>query len=155
VLAVADLLRDAGYPEEVVAAGLLHDVVERSDTTMFEIRARFGPRVGRLVAAMTEPAGIEPFAVRKAAHRNQVLRAGADAEAIFAADKLANATSIRAAIERYGEARVRRRVGRNFDQKLEHYRATLELLEGRETAPPFLQFLEEELERLRREHVFV
>jgi (p)ppGpp synthase/HD superfamily hydrolase len=153
VLAVAALLRDAGYPDDVVVAALLHDVLERSKITLFEIRARFGARVAHLVSAMTEPATIEPFAVRKAALRTQVMRAGRDAEAIFAADKLANARALRAAIERDGEEAVRDRVGPHFDQKLDHYEAALELLARRQPAPPFLESLREELRLLRREPV--
>jgi (p)ppGpp synthase/HD superfamily hydrolase len=149
------MLEEAGFSEEVVAAGLLHDVVERGQIRQFEIRARFGPRVARLVRAMTEPRQIEPFALRKAAHRAQVVRAGADAEAIFAADKLANATTLRAAIERDGEQAVRRRVGPHFDDKLAHYQATLDLLEQRDPAPPFLSRLDEELRGLRRDLVTV
>jgi (p)ppGpp synthase/HD superfamily hydrolase len=155
VVAVARMLQDAGYGDEVVAAGLLHDVVERSRIGVFEIRARFGAPVARLVRAMTEPIGIEPFAVRKAAHRAQVMRAGAEARAIFAADKLANAMTLRTAIESDGEEAVRRRVGPRFDDKLDHYQATLELLELRRPAPPFLESLQDELRQLRPERVQV
>ena len=154
-LAVAALLDDAGYSDEVVAAGLLHDVVEKTDVTLFELRARFGAHVARLVRAMTEPEGIEPFATRKAAHRAQVMRAGAEAEAIFAADKVANAMKLRAAIESDGEPAVRERVGPLLDQKIDHYQATLRLLAQREPAPPFLESLEDELVRLRRERLSV
>jgi (p)ppGpp synthase/HD superfamily hydrolase len=42
-----------GYESDVVKAGLLHDIVEDSDTTVAEIEDRFGPRVARLVAANT------------------------------------------------------------------------------------------------------
>jgi guanosine-3',5'-bis(diphosphate) 3'-pyrophosphohydrolase len=154
-LLVAALLHDAGYSDTVVAAGLLHDVIEKSAVTLFEIRARFGAHVAHLVRAMTEPGGIEPFAVRKAAHRTQAARAGAEAEAIFAADKVANAMTIRAAIGRDGIHAVRERVGPLFDQKIDHYQATLRLLERRDPAPPFLESLEEELRLLHRERLSV
>jgi len=154
-LGVAALLRDAGYSDDVIAAGLLHDVVERSQITLFEICMRFGARVATLVRAMTEPASVEPFAARKAPHRAQVMRAGEEAEAIFAADKLANVTAMRTAIERDGEEAVRERVGPRFDQKVAHYEATLELLAERHPAPPFLESLGDELRLLRRERVSV
>jgi hypothetical protein len=83
------------------------------------------------------------------------MKAGPEAEAIFAADKVANAMTMRAAIESDGEAAVRERVGPLFDQKLDHYRATLRLLEQRNPALPFLQSLEEELRLLRREPLSV
>src|SRR3954449_13384375 len=66
-LGVAALLRDAGYSDDVIAAGLLHDVVERSQITLFEICMRLGAGVAPLVGAMPEPASLEPFAARKAA----------------------------------------------------------------------------------------
>jgi (p)ppGpp synthase/HD superfamily hydrolase len=155
VLEVAALLHDAGYSDEVVAAGLLHDVIEKSEITLFEVRARFGAHVASLVRAMTEPEEIEPFAIRKAVHRTQVMRAGHEAEALFAADKVANAMVLRAAIDRDGQDAVRERVGPLFDQKLDHYNATLRLLEQRDPAPPFLDSLGEELRRLRRERLSI
>ena len=39
---------------------------------------------------MTEPADVEPFGVRKSVHREAIARSDSDAQAIFAADKLAN-----------------------------------------------------------------
>ena len=145
---MAHLLEEAGFPADVVAAGLLHDVLEKSQVRPLEIRARFGPRVARLVRAMTEPDDVHAFPLRKAIHRVQVTNAGADVEAIFAADKLANAMTLRAAIERDGERAVRRRVGPHFDDKLDHYQATLDLLGKSKPPPPFLDALAEELRLL-------
>jgi hypothetical protein len=53
--------------------------------------------------------------------------------------------TIRAAIERDGEPEVRRRIGPSFDDKLDHYKATLDLLSDSEPPPPFLDSLGEEL----------
>jgi (p)ppGpp synthase/HD superfamily hydrolase len=148
VLAVARLLEGAGFPDDVVAAALLHDVLEKTDVRPLEIRARFGPRVARLVRAMTEPDDVAAFPLRKAIHRAQVMNAGTDVEAIFAADKLANAMTLRAAIERDGKQAVRRRVGPQFNDKLDHYQATLDLLGKSKPPPPFLDSLAEELRLL-------
>jgi (p)ppGpp synthase/HD superfamily hydrolase len=62
---VARLLYEAGFDEEVVAAGLLHDTLERSDVDAAELRERFGARVADLVQALTEPEDVEPFGARK------------------------------------------------------------------------------------------
>ena len=40
--------------EEVLAAAVLHDVVEDTDTELCDIEERFGPRVAALVASETE-----------------------------------------------------------------------------------------------------
>ena len=48
-LEVASLLDEAGYSDEVVVAGVLHDVLENSDTEAAEIEERFGTPVAWLV----------------------------------------------------------------------------------------------------------
>ena len=87
--AEVELLHDAGYDDEVVAAALLHDVIEDTDTDLTEVGDRFGPRVAELVCVMTEDASIEPYEERKAEHRARVSDHSARAAAIYAADKLA------------------------------------------------------------------
>ena len=42
---MAQLLHEHGFGEEIVAAALLHDVVEDTETEIAEIEARFGPEV--------------------------------------------------------------------------------------------------------------
>jgi (p)ppGpp synthase/HD superfamily hydrolase len=88
--AVAERLAQEGFPETVLAAALLHDVLEHSDVTEAELRERFGIEVTALVEALTEDEGVEPYQTRKSEHRERVAGAGQDALAIFAADKLAN-----------------------------------------------------------------
>jgi RimJ/RimL family protein N-acetyltransferase len=133
---VARLVHDAGYPEEVVAGALLHDVLEDTDTSADELRQRFGTGVTDLVASLTENAAISIYERRKAALRGQVVEAGPGASAIFAADKLA-------------KARALNRAGKTPDPpRLAHYAATLRLLRERRPDTPFLDELGEELERL-------
>ena len=42
-LEVASLLSVAGYQDDVVASGVLHDVLEKTDTDAIELEARFVP----------------------------------------------------------------------------------------------------------------
>jgi (p)ppGpp synthase/HD superfamily hydrolase len=150
-LAVGRLLHAAGCEEQVVAAGLLHDVIEDTPATLADVRARFGTRVTRLVAAMTEQPRLHPFEVRKAAHRQTIARAGRDAKAIYAADKVVNVFTLRAAIRRRGRRDLGRRLAGKLDSKLDHYEATLRLLERESPPLPFTRLLRTELERLRTE----
>jgi (p)ppGpp synthase/HD superfamily hydrolase len=140
--AVGELLSREGFDDEVVAAALLHDVVEDTDTDMAEISQRFGPGVGELVEAMTEDASIEPYEARKAEHRARVARHSSRAAAIYAADKLAKTNALR------------RDGGPVSDQKLHHYRQTLIELSAAHPELPFLAELEEGLRALdaEREH---
>lgn len=52
---VASILMKAGVGEEVVLAGLLHDVVEDTPMTIKEVREMFGEEVARLVKGVSEP----------------------------------------------------------------------------------------------------
>ena len=80
-VAVATLLHDSGYPEHVIAAALLHDVVEDGGLGVEAIEQRFGPDVARLVALCTEDASIVSYTRRKAALRSRAVGDGAEADA--------------------------------------------------------------------------
>jgi (p)ppGpp synthase/HD superfamily hydrolase len=118
---VACLLHEAGYSDEVVAAGVLHDVLEDTEASVEDLERRFGSRVAELVAAVSDDPSIEDDAQRKAALRDQVARAGECAAAVFAADKVSKARELRIRAE---HGRFERRDTTRF----EHYRASLEML---------------------------
>jgi len=147
-VAVADLLAEHGYGEEVLAAALLHDVVEESETGVGEIRARFGEPVGNLVGALTDEEEIQPYEWRKDVHRARVEEGGPDTLAIYAADKLANIRALRRVYATEGEA-VGGRLKAPLDVKVAVWEADLDLL-GREAPDlPFLTELEDQLAGLR------
>jgi (p)ppGpp synthase/HD superfamily hydrolase len=118
---VACLLHEAGYSDEVVAAGVLHDVLEDTDAERTELEARFGPDVAELVAAVSDDPAIEDDAERKAALRRQVSEAGECAAAVFAADKVSKARELRVRVSRG-------RFERKDEAKIAHYEASLEML---------------------------
>jgi len=53
-VAVAEIIRELGGSPAMIAAGLLHDVVEDTEVTGEDIEARFGPEVRRLVEGVTK-----------------------------------------------------------------------------------------------------
>src|SRR6478735_9175908 len=71
-VAVADLLERHGFGEEVLAAALLHDVVEDSETTVAELRERFGDPIAALVDALSDDESIDDYSARKREHRARV-----------------------------------------------------------------------------------
>ena len=73
---VGELLHEAGYDEDLVAAGLLHDAVERGSLTEARLRAEMDDGISALVLALTEDPEIASFAERKRALRRQVEAAG-------------------------------------------------------------------------------
>jgi (p)ppGpp synthase/HD superfamily hydrolase len=107
-LGVAELVADVGLPEDVVAAALLHDVVEDSPTSRDQIAARFGPGIAAIVAALTEDGSIEDYEERKAEHRDRVEAAGPDAVAVYSADKIANLRDMRSLYADIGERAAER-----------------------------------------------
>jgi hypothetical protein len=148
VTGVAEVLADAGLDDEVIAAGLLHDVVEHSEMTAEEVRARFGDRVGDLVAAMTDREEIPGWEERKDEHRERVREAGRDAAEIYAADKVLGVREARSGFAEMDEA-VESRLGRPLDLRERTWERDIEML--RSFSPPIqlADKLEEELERLR------
>jgi (p)ppGpp synthase/HD superfamily hydrolase len=102
-LAVGELLAEHSYPDETIAAGLLHDVAEHAEVEPAALRERFGDEVAELVETLTEDASIPSYEERKKEHRTRVAAAGPDAMAIFAADKAANVVTLREAYEMVGE----------------------------------------------------
>jgi (p)ppGpp synthase/HD superfamily hydrolase len=118
---VACLLHEGGYPDEVVAAGVLHDVIEDTDAELSDLDARFGSRVAELVKAVTDDPSIEDDGDRRAALRRQVAEAGECAAVIFAADKVSKARELRVRV-------IRGRHDEADCSKFNHYEASLAML---------------------------
>ena len=151
-LRVAALLREAGFDDEVIAAALLHDVVEHTTTEIESVAKAFGERVATLVYALTEEESIEPYERRKDAHRADVEAAGAEAIAIYAADKLANVRALRAAYSDAGEAAAEE-LPAPLGLRLRLWERDLAMLRRAAPALPFVEPFATELERLRRDRV--
>jgi (p)ppGpp synthase/HD superfamily hydrolase len=139
---VACLLHESGYPDEVVAAGVLHDVLEDTDAERSDLEARFGSRVAELVQAVTDDPSIEDEAERKAALRRQVAQAGECAAVVFAADKVSKARELRVRVSRglHDEADC---------GKFAHYEASLEMLSDIIPGHELLDQLRMEVDALR------
>ena len=99
-LEVASMLDRSGYPDHVVAAAVLHDVLEDTDSERSELEALFGKEVGDLVAAVSDDPRITDELERKNELRERVRRAGGYALAVFAADKISKVRELRALIAR-------------------------------------------------------
>lgn len=147
-VAVATRLADHGFGEEVLAAALLHDVIEDTEIGAEELREEFGPAVAGLVLALSDDETVEPYLARKDEHRRRVASSGPDAIAIYAADKLTNVVSLRGAYAREGQI-VEEELKVPLDAKLEIWEDDVEMVRREAPELPFLAELEEELSRLR------
>jgi hypothetical protein len=151
-LEVGWLLVDAGAPDHLVAAGVLHDVLEKSGVRVSELRKRFGGRIARLVAAVSDDDRIDGYGKRKAALRRQVAGAGEEALTLFAADKLSKLRELhRESVVNLDEpgAPARRREMRA--RRLRHYQRSLALLEERLSDSPLVRDLRDELHAYLRQ----
>jgi (p)ppGpp synthase/HD superfamily hydrolase len=148
---VAELLRDEGFDEEVCAAGLLHDTVEDSDFTVEDVVRSFGPKVGGLVAALTEDPSIEDWEARKLALRESAQGAGPECAAIYVADKLANLHDWRQVYSEVGERAVEFFKAPTLDARVRAWRADLEMGERASPGLSLNSYLRRELEQFERE----
>ncbi len=133
VVAVAWILDRAGFDEDVVIAGLLHDLVEDTAATLEDVEQRFGRVVAELVAHCSELKTDEQgrpraWIDRKSDHLAALREAPAGACAIVLADKLHNLISIdvdlRAGRPVWNECHACR------DQVLWYYRASISICAG-------------------------
>jgi hypothetical protein len=152
-LEVARLLRDAGCSDTVIAAGLLHDVIEDTQVSAAELTARFGTAVVNLVQAVSDDASIDSYRRRKRLLREQVGRAGTDAALVFAADKISKVRELPDLVGRdrarspttpLGD-RARKQLDHDHQMRLEHYHASLNMLQHVVAHHPLTQRLADEL----------
>jgi guanosine-3',5'-bis(diphosphate) 3'-pyrophosphohydrolase len=144
LLAVGELLAVQNYSDEVLAAGLLHDIAEHAEVDPESLRGRFGDRVVELVEALTEDSTISDYDERKKEHRERVAAAGPDAQAIFAADKATNVAVLREAYEILGEG-VDEDLPVSLDAKILVWEFDLEMLFSNSPATPLVERFAEEM----------
>jgi (p)ppGpp synthase/HD superfamily hydrolase len=145
-LEVACLLRDAGAADHVIAAGVLHDVIEKTDADADDLRERFGSSIAALVVAVSEDERVRGYSKRKAALRQQVSEAGSEALTVFAADKLAKVREL--ALDDGSDGDRPRVSASKRRRRLAHYRQCLKLLEQTLADSPLVAELRAELGRL-------
>jgi (p)ppGpp synthase/HD superfamily hydrolase len=138
---VAWLLRRDGQPDEVIAAGLLHDVLEKTATTSAELRRRFGARIARLVESVSDDPSIRDYELRKRDLRDRIAQADIDTRAVFAADKIAKVRELALLPAWQLSERTTR-------AKVAHYRASLAMLRRAAGELALVDLLDAELEPL-------
>jgi (p)ppGpp synthase/HD superfamily hydrolase len=147
VVEVGGLLEAAGLDEDLVAAGLLHDSVERGTLSSERLRQEVADEIWSLVMALTEDPAIVSFEQRKAALREQVREAGGRAITIFAADKLSDIRGLRRGIAR-SRGGIEARIGTTVSAMAAHYGKSVAMIEENEPDSEFLAALRAELEGL-------
>lgn len=119
-----------GGDEDQMIAAVLHDYLEDIEAaTGAEVEERFGPRVRRMVEALSDATSSPkpPWKERKLAYLEELRAEPAEVKLISAADKLHNARSIRRDFSDQGHA-VFDRFTASREQTLWYYRCVVESL---------------------------
>lgn len=108
---------------DVLAAALLHDILEDTPFGAPQLRREFGPAVLRLVREVSEPRGEMSWAMRKESYLDGLAQVSHRALLIAAADKIANLRAMRSAYLVDGELLWQRFAPQSTrEQRLEFYR---------------------------------
>lgn len=145
LLSVCALVLEWGGGEDAAIAALLHDAVEDQGGlgTLKEIEERYGPKVAGLVLECSDNHGPESDAARatwverKRAYLDSIPRKSPDAALITAADKLHNARSIAADLEREGVVTLQRFNSPSLVPW--YYEEVLRALSSRRAPPPLTE----------------
>jgi (p)ppGpp synthase/HD superfamily hydrolase len=140
-LEVASMLERSSYPDQVIAAAVLHDVLEDTDVKRSDLMARFGGEVAELVEVVSDDPAIDDEEQRKDDVRDRVQRAGGNALVVYAADKVSKVRELRMLIA----------AGLDRDTatvKLRRYRKSLAMLEQNSPSSPLVELLRFEIEAL-------
>jgi hypothetical protein len=103
-VAVVWILQSAGCEEDVIIAGLLHDVVEDAQVSLDLLCDRFGERVAGIIKDCSEADKTLPWIKRKEQTIEHLFNCDDDCRAVAAADKLHNAQCMLADLKTHGNA---------------------------------------------------
>ena len=128
VMAIASALTD---DPEILAAAVLHDVIEDCAVTEEELSMRFGARVTRLVLSETQLSAGDPFAtwdMRKKEAIARIARGGRSVKLIALADKLSNMRAIHRDYDRDSDTMFLRFHQHDKSRHAWYYRSMVSLL---------------------------
>lgn len=93
-LAVMHMVAQVPHTRAMLAAAVLHDVIEDCDVTLRDIQERFGFEVAHMVWDLTDQASVGNRTMRKDFDRVRLSRCSAEVQTIKVADLCDNAESI-------------------------------------------------------------
>jgi (p)ppGpp synthase/HD superfamily hydrolase len=150
-MAVGMILQKAGYRDEIIAAGILHDTVEDTDLSLANIEREFGEEIAEIVEGCSEPDKSLSWEERKEHTIAYLKTASEEIRIVVSADKLHNVRSILHDVEHDGES-VWDRFKRGRDQQEWYYRNVIESL-GHLSKFQLLEELKLEVERLFEKNI--
>lgn len=145
-VAVGMILMKAGYGNDLIAAGILHDTVEDTPLSLNDIEQLFGKKIAEIVAGCSEPDKSLPWEDRKK-HTIEFLKtASIEIRVVVCADKLHNVKSILNDYEQLGDE-VWKRFKRGEQYQKWYYKNMIQSL-GNQSSFPLLKELQIEVDKL-------
>ena len=120
---------------------MLHDLLEKTQTTGAELQRRFGASIARLVESVSDDPSIPDYESRKHELRDRIAHAGAATVAIFTADKISKVRELALLPSSSLDETTTR-------AKLVHYRASLKMLRRVAANSALVDLLDAEFDRL-------
>ena len=117
---VGMILHKAGCSDDIVIAGLLHDVIEDTKYTKEDIEKRFGKKIADIVDGVSESDKSQPWKVRKQETIDYIKSASIEEKLVECADKINNLESIYIDLQREGEEVWKKFKRGREDQKWYH-----------------------------------
>lgn len=115
---VGMILQRNGCDEDIVAAGILHDVVEDTQYTFEDIEKIFGKEIRNYVYDASEPDKSLPWKERKEHTIEWIKKAPLGSKLIVASDKISNLEEALKNIKKYGQDDV---LARNPEEQKWYY----------------------------------
>lgn len=146
---VGMLLQRNKCDEDIVAAGILHDVVEDTEHSFDDIERDFGKQVRQYVYDASEPDKSLEWEDRKKHTIMHIRTAPLGSKLIVACDKISNLEDLADCIDLYGEEKAWSSLKRKKDKQKWYYTSVYEsCIDGvDETHPIFIRY-KEVLEKL-------
>jgi guanosine-3',5'-bis(diphosphate) 3'-pyrophosphohydrolase len=149
--AVGYILLQSGAPEEVVIAGILHDVIEDTAFTYDDIVSRFGEKVAELVQEVSEDTSLS-YDARKDGYLNKLETDSPEACLISAADLLANQTDMLSNFDDGEDLWFRPPYNMDIERKLARDIRRIEIIKSK-TSVPFIEELEETVSKVHQKFI--
>lgn len=143
---VGMILQRSGCDENIVAAGILHDVVEDTEHTFEDIEKEFGKIIRDYVYDSSEPDKTLPWKERKIHTIEHIKNAPLGSKLIVACDKISNLEDALNNIEKYGEDKV---INRNPEEQKWYYTSVYEsCIEGVDENHPIFKRYKKVLQKI-------
>jgi (p)ppGpp synthase/HD superfamily hydrolase len=146
---VGMILERNGCDEDIVAAGILHDVVEDTNHSFEDIEREFGKKVREYVYDASEPDKSLEWEERKKHTIMHIKKAPLASKLIVACDKINNLEDLSDSIELYGEEKAWNSLKRNKHKQKWYYTSVYEsCIEGVNKEHPIFKRYKRILEKL-------